>query len=107
MASEWTPIDITNMPELAQVAEEVQRTRHARLLRRGEEPIALLVPAGRGRPRPTPALLVDTSSLPPVPPRTVDELAGTAGRLAEPLPWAEMRDIAREDALGATPRPRP
>ena len=53
MASELSPIDITTIPELAHLAEEVARTRHPRVLRRGGEDIAVLMPTTAGkRPRP-------------------------------------------------------
>ena len=45
MASELTPIDITTMPELAQLADEVQQTRQPRRLRRDNEDVAILMPA--------------------------------------------------------------
>jgi hypothetical protein len=42
-------IDITDSPELLRAAEEVRATHTARLLRRGDEDIALLVPIPRKR----------------------------------------------------------
>lgn len=51
MASELTPIDISHLPELAQLAEDVQRTRTPRLLRRGDEDVAVLTPTPPTRPR--------------------------------------------------------
>jgi hypothetical protein len=77
MASELQPIDISRMPELAQLAEEVHATRTPRVLRRGDQDLALLVPAGRSRPRATRTMLVDTSALPPVPDQTIDELVAS------------------------------
>ena len=44
MASELTPIDITSMPELAHLATEVRRTNTPRVLRDGQEDIAVLMP---------------------------------------------------------------
>ena len=36
------------------------------------------------------------------PPYTsIDDLVGSAGRLSEPRPWQEVRDIAREDHVAA------
>lgn len=32
---------------------------------------------------------------------SVDDVAGSAGRLAEPRPWQEVHDIAREDRVAA------
>ncbi len=39
-----TPIDITNMPDLVRIAEEVEATRKPRELRRENTPLALLTP---------------------------------------------------------------
>jgi hypothetical protein len=44
MASEFSPIDISAIPELARLADEVARTRRPRLLRRGDEAVAVLSP---------------------------------------------------------------
>ncbi len=49
MVRELSPIDISAMPELIQLAEEVRSTRLPRRLRRGDEDIAVMVPAA---PRP-------------------------------------------------------
>lgn len=45
MAKELTPIDITTDHDLIRLAEEVRRTGKARLLRRGDEDLAVLSPA--------------------------------------------------------------
>jgi hypothetical protein len=45
MVQEAERIDISNMPDLVRLAEEVARTRKPRLLTRGEEEVALLTPA--------------------------------------------------------------
>ncbi len=37
-------IDITNVPELAQLADEVRRTQEPRMLRRGSQDLALVLP---------------------------------------------------------------
>jgi hypothetical protein len=39
-----TPIDISKFPDLLRIAEEVQTTKTARILKRDSEPIALLTP---------------------------------------------------------------
>jgi antitoxin PrlF len=36
---------------------------------------------------------------------TIESLRGAAGTLAEPMSWEEIREIAREDALGSEYRP--
>ncbi len=45
MASELAPIDISSMPDLARLADEVRSTKQPRRLRRNNEDVALLVPA--------------------------------------------------------------
>jgi hypothetical protein len=42
--SQLTPIDITNMPDLVRIAEEVEATNKPRLLKRDNTPIAMLTP---------------------------------------------------------------
>jgi hypothetical protein len=39
-----TPIDITNIPELVRIAEEVEATNTPRVLKRDTTPIAILTP---------------------------------------------------------------
>jgi hypothetical protein len=51
MIRQGDAIDISAMPELARLAEEVARTGTARVLRRDEEDIAVLVPARLPRRR--------------------------------------------------------
>ena len=50
MTNEVTPIDITSMPDVARLAEEVRTTRRPRLLRRNNEDVALLVPTTPAAP---------------------------------------------------------
>ncbi|MFN0071523.1 MAG: hypothetical protein ACKVVP_08565 [Chloroflexota bacterium] len=45
MAKELPPIDITTDHDLLRLAEEVRRTGEARLLRRGDDDVAVLSPA--------------------------------------------------------------
>ena len=42
--SQPTPIDITNIPELVRIAEEVEATNKPRVLKRDNTPIAILKP---------------------------------------------------------------
>jgi hypothetical protein len=42
--SQPTTIDITNMPDLVRIAEEVEATNKPRLLKRENTPVALLTP---------------------------------------------------------------
>ena len=48
MVAEPVPLDVSTMPELAALAEEVRRTGTPRVLRRDGEDVALLLPP-RGR----------------------------------------------------------
>ena len=41
-----TPIDITNMPDLVRIAEEVEATKKSRELRRASKTLAVLMPTG-------------------------------------------------------------
>lgn len=59
MATEYTSIDLSqeNVPDLAELAEEVHRTNQPRVLRRADEDLAVLRPApvkkrSRGRIKP-------------------------------------------------------
>lgn len=51
MARELKHIDITNVPELLRIAEEVQASREPRLLRRDSEDVAILRPVRRASTR--------------------------------------------------------
>ncbi|HEY8283980.1 MAG TPA: hypothetical protein VIJ28_06300 [Chloroflexota bacterium] len=52
MATEPRPIDITNMPELARLADEVRAHNRPVALQRNQETVAVLMPAKRvARPR--------------------------------------------------------
>lgn len=53
MASEYAPIDISqgNVPDLAELAEEVRRTNRPRVLRRADVDIAVIAPVRKpGKP---------------------------------------------------------
>ena len=53
MASEMQPIDSASIPGLDHLVDEVQRTRQPRVIRRNNEDVAVLSPAGPARPRGT------------------------------------------------------
>jgi hypothetical protein len=53
MAKELAPIDISHLPDLVRLAEEVQTTKLPRVLRRNNENIALMVPLTSRRRAPT------------------------------------------------------
>jgi hypothetical protein len=44
MQKETITVDITNIPDLLRLAEEVKTTRTSRVLKRGDEPVAMLTP---------------------------------------------------------------
>src|SRR5437667_11251459 len=46
-----TPIDITNMPDLVKIAEEVEATKTPRELKRENKTVAVIMPAKKGPPR--------------------------------------------------------
>lgn len=72
MVAELPPLDITHIPELAQLADEVDRTRRPRSLRRGSRTVAVLMP-------PPSALDAGYQSMPALdPPRTWDEITEIA-----------------------------
>src|SRR3954447_19695537 len=52
MAREYVPIDITNAPELARVAEAVRETGKPHALKRGTETVAVVRPAPKREHRP-------------------------------------------------------
>jgi len=44
MAQQPTPVDVSDLPDLLRLAEEVRATRRPRVLRRGDEDLAVLMP---------------------------------------------------------------
>jgi hypothetical protein len=48
---ELQPLDITNSPDLLRLAEEVQASKRPRVLQRGHEAIAVLMPVARAARR--------------------------------------------------------
>src|SRR6266516_381108 len=51
-----TPIDISNLPDLLRIAEEVQTTKTPRILKRDREPLAVSMPVGTAiKPEKNPA----------------------------------------------------
>ena len=49
MASELTPIDITQIPDVARLIEEVEATGKPRRIRRGDRDVAIVMPAPASR----------------------------------------------------------
>jgi hypothetical protein len=54
MTIESPPLDITNVPELSRLVDEVQRTQRPRVWRRGDKDVAMLVPLANAVPPPAP-----------------------------------------------------
>ena len=52
MQKEVKSVDITDLPELLHLAEEVRSTRTSRVLKRGEEAVAMLTPVEPASPNP-------------------------------------------------------
>ena len=44
MSSNLTPIDISNMPDLVRIVEDMKHTKEPCLLKRGSSPVAMLLP---------------------------------------------------------------
>jgi predicted PhzF superfamily epimerase YddE/YHI9 len=55
MAAEQQPLDITALPELSRLADEVQQTRQPRVWRRGDRDVAVPVPLVTAVRTPAPA----------------------------------------------------
>ena len=49
MSNTVTPIDISNMPELLDLVEEVEATKEPRALLRDNKPVALLTPIAQNK----------------------------------------------------------
>jgi hypothetical protein len=90
MALSQTAIDVGALPELAQLAEEVRRTRRPRVLRRDGQDIAMIVPAAPSASR---SVRKPLSRRYP----TIASLAGAAGSLATPMSWGEVQRAVREE----------
>lgn len=54
MAEEFKPIDISDIPELRRIVEDVQTSRQPRVLQRDSENLAMVVPIGKTRPHSLP-----------------------------------------------------
>jgi hypothetical protein len=126
MSNELSPVDITAIPQLAQLVDEVERTRLPQRLRRGSKDVAVLMPAPSAEDErsdaPLPLLRplsgVELTEMVPgkyVQPDAqagyashltqrypdVDALAGAAGSLPTPLSWEEIQAIVAEERAAA------
>lgn len=62
--SQPIPIDITNMPDLVRIAEEVEATKKPRVLKRDNTPIAVLTPVTKNQSsRATSKAIIETLAL--------------------------------------------
>lgn len=99
MTLEAQSIDITESPELARLADEVHRTMQPRVLRRGNEDVALVIPLGTAKITPVPynpALEAVLAGLP-----ADDPVVRTAGALHtdQPFPGTEVEREAAAEAM--------
>jgi hypothetical protein len=51
MSSNITPIDISNMPDLVRLVEDMKHAKEPRILKKGSAPVAMLVPMGTATER--------------------------------------------------------
>ena len=51
MSSNPTPIDISNMPDLVRIVEDMKHTKEPRILKKGSAPVAMLLPMARATER--------------------------------------------------------
>jgi len=98
---EQQPLDITDMPELARVADEVCATQRPRILCRGDREIAMLVPLAYAVITPVPynpALAAVLAGLDPD-----DPVARTAGILHtdQPFPGHDQEEELASIAIAA------
>jgi len=93
MAAESQPFDISTVPELARLADEVRQTRRPRLLRRANVDIAVLTPLPAPRRRTKPAAVADRVAI----------VARTAGSLGSDIPFhsIDAERAAAEEAMAA------
>lgn len=89
MARELKHVDVTNLPELLQLAREVQRTREPSVLHGDREDLALVIPLRQGRlARPLREQLIDA------------EIWTDAGATNPGDPWANYDPERVKRALG-------
>ena len=85
MTIEQQPIDITNLPKVARLTDEVHATRRPRVLRRANEDVAMLIPLAGAVLTPMPASSALNAVLAGVP--ADDPVARTAGILHTDQPF--------------------
>jgi hypothetical protein len=92
MSSNLTPIDISNMPDLVRIAEDMKHTKEPRLLKQGSVPVAMLVPMATATERHKTIDAFDFTSL--------DEVK--ASLVEAGYPDAEVKDML--DAMSELPQ---
>jgi hypothetical protein len=83
MSSNITPIDISNMPDLVRLVEDMKHTKEPRLLNKGSAPVAMLVPMATAKER--------HKTIDPFDFKTLDEVK--ASLLEAGYPDAEVQDM--------------
>jgi hypothetical protein len=101
MAAEQQPLDITALPELSRLADEVQQSRQPRVWRRGDRDVAVLVPLVTAARTPAPANPALDAVLARLPKNCVT--ARTAGILHtdQPFPGYEEEEEQAAAAIAA------
>ncbi len=90
MTNELIRIDVTSDPKLRALAREVYRTHQPRVLRDEGEEVAMLIPV-------LPAASASTRFT-PTSQAELDAVFQSAPTLPTPRSWAEIKQIAEEDA---------
>lgn len=101
MAAEQQPLDITAMPDLVRLVDEVRTARRPRVLRRANEDVALLVPLANAVITPVPYNPALAAVLARLPKNSVT--ARTAGMLHtdQPFPGYEEEEERSSAAIAA------
>jgi hypothetical protein len=83
MSSNTIPIDISNMPDLVRIVEDMKHAKEPRILKQGSAPVAMLVPMGTATQR---HKTIDTFDF-----KSLDEVK--ASLLEAGYPDAEVNDM--------------
>jgi hypothetical protein len=100
-APEQQPLDITGLPELSRLADEVQASQRPRVWRRANQDVAMLIPLANAAPTPMPFNPALAAVLAGVP--ADDPVARTAGILHtnQPFPGYQEEKEAAAAAIAA------
>ena len=83
MSSNIAPIDISNMPDLMRLVEDMKHAKEPRILKKGSAPVAMLVPMATAK---EPHKTIDTFDF-----KSLDEVK--ASLLEAGYPEAEVKDM--------------